>query len=1503
MGFGFGSNFGSTSSFGDVEGGLGTNGFEVSLNYITGVPDANILPSNDLQLCFKGFQKRDNTTREKSIANLLKLIELDPKQIDKDLVIISWCQVYAKLSIDESKRVRAVTHEIQSKFVSTLGKKYAKYLKDTIGIWVAGLFDSDRSVCRACKTSILRAFGNDTTKTSNLWKIYFHQIVNYCYQVFAIETMNTLSDERFADKDEIKTKYQRVTLGAVLLFVQALNKLKEDDIGLKEKTKDLMSKILENKRFQDLFSNKDTHIKKAMYQLTRVLLTNEQVICLLDDQFFSKFASAALFGLKINKHINPIVYSGAVISMLDALVVLTRHDSSFWTTTKNADAYLLGILRLGSLNSDPVYYEVLSILLDILPQSYLDSFEKLNIYLTVLENDLDREKISAFQERAWKCYLKLVRSFLSRLEEDNSDTVITSVTSHVIQYLDTPRSLSKSFVIEFSTLKEFSSGSIDVLSDINSGIMNSLPCRRIEFQDFKVPSIVHETQFLDNFVTVLAANKSDLLEVLLANSIDALKDETEEHPTLSLSIIDIYIKKNFTSYRSAVDELIPSLDKYLSLDYIDQPLRVLVDYSNSKFCNTSILASLVNSIFIKLHKLNQESSLLKDISHIKGFEVKQAPDIRKYLLERSQNEAVNTHASEDSTLFKFLTPKILINMFNNADTSEKFHLFVSGCLLHYQEDPLIEFASETPKFIESLYQYLDDEDASELLSKLETRLTDKTFKSACFKALLSTIESRTITPELLIHVKDFDMKTWVDFLPGEILSEIEAVLPSQPDNRLVISNPFGTGIYWFTDGKGERLDNESIPQLIRKALFYTTVLKDYPKLVDDKPTLVVELAVLGQIALDYILLKDSPSEAIQTASSSLENDSLDMLKSLFKECTLKDVLTTKELPFKAAKYLFQMLNNENQCCKYYFYRVYQRIVQSFNESTDYIPELAGSPVKISILLNYDKKLLVSKDLFRLRNGTAASLVGLRSSEDIIRKGLPSIVLLNKLIDLDVDYEIPEDLELFPPQRFMMVLSSINNWPDCETAYDPEFISVRVALMEFVQNYVNGIYHICDTDYPSSIIDKVFDLGLRLLTESISVINSGNGTMELTYCTLKTYLLLNNYSDQIEEWEDNVEDIEKELVDLLFKRLQMPGSSRADHLVNGLLPNIFFKLIPAKMIVSQYDKFYGVLMDTPSIDTERIIVSLLAQLIPIVQDGLVVESTLDKAKLESAKIPEQLLQIVRNEHECSEQKYLWSWLLILCHFNKITHQLRESYISQLGEELISEFLTYLVTGIDVIRFKVPVDMDTTYSYNYSVIDAGSVEVEDEMKKLLVNLLFMTMKYIGGSTIQKWYNSIRDKQLKTSTDGFITKYISGTLIDDILETLSSKEKIEDETFKIKVNRATNEIKCACDIDDQTMEISIILPADYPLSQIAVKGISRVGVDEKKWKSWLLSCRYVINFQNVSILDAVKHFRENVQANFENYDDCAICYSIINIIDHSTPNKMVQELRCIYMSSLQK
>ncbi|KAG7898238.1 hypothetical protein KL935_004388 [Ogataea polymorpha] len=1412
-------SFRSFGSFGQSQG-LGTNGYEVSLNYITGVPDPNLLSSAKLKLVFKALLKRDDTTREKAIVDLYSIVDSNGAELQDELVLISWCQLYAKLSTDNSKKVRLTAHQIQSKLVALLGKKYVKYLRDTVGIWMSGCFENDRVVSKGTMASISAAFGDSPVKTNNLWKVFAQQLLNYCHQLLLFETIDTLSDERFVGKEESEIKYLRTVHAGVQMLISLVTRQNSGEIQLDET---LLSELLESDQFISFFESKDLQIKGGMYTLLQRLLQTG-----LDGLLFERLAKAAIRGLNLEKK-NTALYSGIIIPMLEAVVALLKKDSHTIVGIRKATQRILELLRLGSLNSDPHYYSVVATLLPLLPQED----EIRSSLLEILENDVMSEKHAVFCQHAWICYLGYC---------ERNACGVDRVLKVLVPALDS-RKLPANVISGMAGVANIVEDDGDVLLDLNSEILNALPGRAVEFVDLGL--VVKNTAvFVDNYVRLLLHVGSYLLEELVSNAVESLTDLQDEYvpPSLAIFVIESVVRTNSVQFRSQIESFVGDASKVVTSTFLEPVFALLVDIAKSQL-NVDVYDA-VNDIAAKLSS-NDMELFLKYIADIPGFDPARCDKVSTYIHQKSDSAAPDT----DDYVFQFLTPDVLRNMFrklSDADTA----VFLEKCNRHYQNDVFLAFADE--KFLALLWKRVGSAEVDSLLDKLEQNLDDHGFEQLYISSLVSSVgeADRTALLERLAAKPQLVSK----MLPENVVDEL-AELVQNVDHRLVVSNKLGLGVYLFPAGELTAADR--FAPFLEKIKFYFELASRTGLLTCE---LAFQLAVVGEVAMDYVFLGllDEENRTFDFCSRVCAelNFDIDLFEQFLKDDfsgVLAHLQSSAAIRFYAARVLVT---------------IFTKLFETMQSSTFNSYELnrVSDPVRLAILATSANRFLTAPAFDRVRNQACADLLRIRG-QTVTTNGLQGLVMLNMLIDLDLD-TVGENVQLFPAQRFGMMLNGLATWPESEDAYEPSFVPVRIALCQFVEIYIKKIYCVCDVNYPSDFSEKVFALGATLCSESLSIVNSGGNDSALACFSLKLFGVLHEH--QI-DWDE--EDVYADLVELLFA----PVSGQTGQLMLALLTRVFRDQVPTAAYKKRFDDLL-VLLSSSNTQVQKLAVFLLHKVIPELQDVLVVEATLNQD--EETKLPALLLEnivLLPDESEIATNKYLWSWYLIFDHFKNITQKIRQDYILELGEDRTGQFLDFLF-DMDLK----PTEDNRRALVEYSVIDSDGVD-------LLYHLMYLVCKYIGGNTVQTWFQSIRNKQHKLQVETFIVKNVSPLLIDETLAGLEKKDSIEDPEFSIRLNRTTNEVRCVYEIDEQKLEMSIVLPKNYPLSTISVNGTARIGVDEKKWKSWILSCQYVINFQNGTILEAIQHFKNNVKANFDNYDDCAVCYSIVHVIDHSTPNKV--------------
>ncbi|KAI9028280.1 hypothetical protein CLU79DRAFT_832688 [Phycomyces nitens] len=273
-------------------------------------------------------------------------------------------------------------------------------------------------------------------------------------------------------------------------------------------------------------------------------------------------------------------------------------------------------------------------------------------------------------------------------------------------------------------------------------------------------------------------------------------------------------------------------------------------------------------------------------------------------------------------------------------------------------------------------------------------------------------------------------------------------------------------------------------------------------------------------------------------------------------------------------------------------------------------------------------------------------------------------------------------------------------------------------------------------------------------------------------------------------------------------------------------------------------------------------------------------------------------------------FLLSWLLMFDHFNEITFKLKQEYTTQLKDgDLISLLLPVLfnILGAGYTQDVKPFDLAP---WDIDSYELEGFELTSEISYLILasHLYFRALKQVP-SLVRSWWVGCKNRQLTLGVGSYTEKYFSPRLINNELEMLNRPDIMADlsdngdNTFTVRALKSANEVMANYLVDDQTLSVCIKLPKTYPLNQINVEGVAKIGVNEKQWRGWMFAVSAVIGFQNGNIADALTVFKRNANLHFEGVEDCTICYSIINVIDRSIPNKQCRTCKnkfhsnCLY------
>ena len=210
------------------------------------------------------------------------------------------------------------------------------------------------------------------------------------------------------------------------------------------------------------------------------------------------------------------------------------------------------------------------------------------------------------------------------------------------------------------------------------------------------------------------------------------------------------------------------------------------------------------------------------------------------------------------------------------------------------------------------------------------------------------------------------------------------------------------------------------------------------------------------------------------------------------------------------------------------------------------------------------------------------------------------------------------------------------------------------------------------------------------------------------------------------------------------------------------------------------------------------------------------------------------------------------------------------------------------------------------FDLSPWDFAEYQVQgfDETVKFSLQLfsahLFWTCLNTIPSIIKSWWSLSKNRQLNLALEKYTQKFFSPLLINKSMQAVFAADKSLFESVTVK--RANNELSVSYSIEECTLEMIIRVPNTFPLSAVEVESGpgGRSGVTEARWRSWLLSAAAVIVAQNASLVEAVIIFHKNIALHFEGVEDCAICYSIISVIDRSVPSKLCKTCKHLFHGS---
>lgn len=1511
--------------------GLGHNGVKISLNYFDGIPEPallNSLASNDLKLIFKSLLKRDETTKEKALSDLLNLLDDFPDKeylFDDDIFSLCWSQVYAKMLVSESKAIRLQSHQVTTKLIKALNKRISKFLKDFIPLVLMGTCDTDSSVSKACVTFLNDSFNNDSKKTHSLWTVFHADILDLVKELIVVENEETISDEKYIGKEDSQFRYNRLMTSAVYLLTNLL-KLNKSNLS---QLKSTYKTILNAESLWKLLSLKNTQNIKAYEALLQLIQTLYHIGYLTTHKDVLKLSTKRL--LKSTSHVNSknlLKISPIVPAILDTLTMLDAYkDGRIWSYDNSYKEKILRLLSVSCTSPNPGFFVSMY-------EFYKKTSNNELLDYALEWSPLWRKAVKSLNERSFlgrfgaellgECWTNYLKFFNEHPEQNMKD----AIQSDILNTIESGRSLSR-----LPALKEALRDSLPpsiLVGEIEKRLKS-------ENTSSKTPDYVLENLTL--LLCIGSENEDALndLTKIMFHIISPTHDGVAQKNTHVVKVYRYFINSNLESLSKEISQLIYELPTWVDEATYEELSMIIVDYTNSVFVKegTDYLPSLEDFFTAALScnvpnkqiatTLNQMNSgayrLLESSSHIREF-------VTEYIESYNFND--------EGEIFKghLITSDNIIQLYESSLTKNKLETFC-----HFLPDLDIgirEVLIENSSFLQASL-FSGSKEVTENIYELTSPFLNCNISitKSFVHAIIDHAKRKTSYDNCLLYLEyavkliSCNAATLNIFLPSDIEATYSSNVPFI-DYRIALVNNLELNTHLLQISVKE-MNMSSIEQFIKYGLFLDAIFCRLPDILNDRGAIF--LTMISELAGDYNYLSPEPKENLYDFNNTLfKRESYKFSSSEIIEEMTKTIPTTAE----KLSVISTLLDASSPTVTFYKYRILHKILLNEVDSISnsfftrvapsieaYISSVVRSKenseqnyLKAAILLSAFEKFDDHETFIKLRKFLASECIG-NIKKDSIQKTSKSIILLDNLLTSNKNSDLPIPVA---PQRLNMILNSISEWLDSEFAYEPDFAIMRLSLLKFFRLLLR---------FPSvtNTGTKLFDISVRLLTDSLSMcqLEEASYLLELRLYCLKLFQEMSKFDRNL--WsDDNGHELSASLIDLCFEDFPSEANNQISAVFYRTLHNVLTTFKTSDLL-AYYDNFFDAFLSKTSnenFNRLRLLASILEKLIYEKQQDAVIEYELmkqqkghaneeelddDEAEEDTSaenafKFPAGLIsklstdipqEYLENENEYTFIKYLWYWDLSFCFFHNVSYNLRQFFIDQLkSKNLIIKLFDFIADQIDLQESKFWLDAGSDAILNYNVVkDDFSPYREDiyvEAKKLLGHSMYKLFDNVGSLTSSWWLN-IKDRTLQSNIEKFVSQFISPILIKQELEDVFSKMDSltsKDDALTIKINKVTNEVKASYLIDEQKLELSFRLPSNYPLTNVQVIGVSRVGISEQKWKQWIMSTQRVITGMNGSVMDSLELFTKNVNLQFSGFEECAICYSILHAVDRKLPTK---------------
>jgi hypothetical protein len=484
-----------------------------------------------------------------------------------------------------------------------------------------------------------------------------------------------------------------------------------------------------------------------------------------------------------------------------------------------------------------------------------------------------------------------------------------------------------------------------------------------------------------------------------------------------------------------------------------------------------------------------------------------------------------------------------------------------------------------------------------------------------------------------------------------------------------------------------------------------------------------------------------------------------------------------------------------------------------------------------------------------------------------------------------------------------LLNKVRGWYDGKEILltDNDAVAFHIEILVFLRGLAEGD-------------EEMFGVGTarfvtELVREFMKAVDIKMHTVLLN-CLLRLIgAMLSGSTDVWRLLDEARDDVYTELFGWFLEsdKMYRKSSGRADTVVLNMLAGLIGDM--PESVEKDFARVVRVLGETRNYEVQRqaygISVGLIREIVHV--ESLRIEMGVEKTGVD--KIGETggclpMFIVERIERGCKGEGcelfgYLACWKLVFCHFENATPEFKAGVVGDLLKGDAVSFFLERVFGI----LGVGQGVGGGRGVDLGKWDFREVEVEayDETsvwgEKLLAAHLYWLALRLLPAAVRGWWGFLKNRGLSIAVEEFTAKCFTGLVVDWELGEVMSADK---ELFEgIVVKRIGSDIAANYEVEEAVLGLLLRLPSSFPLKQVEITestNTNRAGVADARWKAWLLSVASVM-MNGGAIVEAIQVFGKNVKSHFSGVEDCAICYSLIGVIDRTLPGKRCGTCKALF------